>query len=84
MDKLFTLTVALVCLVYYVKSNWPGIKDRPVIMVLLVGGILIFVAGVALSKSTTGPTLRLLGTCIFFTGVAIDAGMARKKNKDKN
>jgi ABC-type uncharacterized transport system permease subunit len=82
LEKLITVSVALICLAYYIKSNWPGIKNRRLILILLFGGILVFLVGVALNRTEAGPTLRLLGTCIFFSGVAIDAGIARKKSKD--
>lgn len=81
LEKLITLGIALLCLAYYVKSNWPAIKDRRMILTLLGCGMLVFLIGVILGHGNFGPTLRLLGTCVFFTGVAIDTTLARKKGK---
>lgn len=80
LEKLITVGIALLCLAFYVKSNWPSIKDRRMILTLLGCGMLIFLIGVIVEYSL-GSTLRLLGTCVFFTGVAIDTTITRKKDK---
>lgn len=82
LTKLITLGIALLCLAYYVRSKWPGIKDRPMILSFLIGGMVIFLVGVLLDCSNLGSTLRLLGTCVFFTGVAIDTAKVNKKDNE--
>jgi hypothetical protein len=81
LEKLITLGIALICMAYYLKSQWPGIKERRGILTLLTGGILIFLAGVISGHGSWGSTLRLLGTCVFFTGVAVDTAQARKRDQ---
>jgi hypothetical protein len=79
--KLITLGLALFALGYYIKSTWPGIKERPLTLTLMAVGMLGFVIGVILGQNNWGSHLRLLSTCVFFAGVAIDVNIRRKKNR---
>lgn len=79
--KLINILVALGCLGYYVKSRWPGIKQYPLILTLLICGDIIFIFGILLGQN--GATLRLLGPCLFLTGLAVDSARNRKDSKEK-
>lgn len=77
-----SVLIPALLLAYYLKKNWPDIKDKPILVSLLVGGILVYYAGILFTW--TNPflesTLKLLGTCLFFSGVAVNTS---KRPKEK-
>ncbi|MEN6460645.1 MAG: hypothetical protein ABFC94_04645 [Syntrophomonas sp.] len=81
--KLLPYLFALVCLAYYVHTDWPGIKNKPVILGLLIAGAIIFITGQAISGISIqfASLLRLFGACLFFTGVAINTSRRQKKDE---
>jgi hypothetical protein len=68
-------------LAYYLKTSGTAIKDNKVLLGLLVGGTLFFYSGLFLEyiNPWLGSTLKLLGTCLFFTAVAINLASSSKE-----
>lgn len=77
MEILYWVAPALL-LAYYLKSSGPDLKHKKVLLGLLIGGTLMFYAGM-LGAAINGSlsTLKLLGTCLFFTAVAVNLGNSR-------
>lgn len=74
MERILSIIVPAMLLAYYLKSSWPAIKNKKVLLGLLLGGTLIYYIGMLLSQINLllGSTLQLLGTCLFFTAVAVN------------
>jgi hypothetical protein len=79
--KLLPYILVLLCLTYYVKSDWPGIKNKPVILGLLVTGALLFIIGLAIISASQqlAQSLKVFGACLFFTAVAINISRINKE-----
>jgi hypothetical protein len=74
MGKILSIIVPAMLLAYYLKSSWPAIKGKKVLLGLLLGGTLIYYIGMLGGQINLllGSTLQLLGTCLFFTAVAVN------------
>lgn len=84
METILNIIVPAVILGYYLRSNWLKLKDRKIILGILIGGTLIFYAGVFIG-SLLGSNLKLLGTCLFFTVVAINVNRhSKERAQNKN
>ncbi len=81
MEKTLTLIVPAMLLAYYLKTSWPDIKDKKVLLVLMIGGTLLFYVGVFFRPINLllGSTLQLVATCLFFTAVAVNMGSHSKE-----
>ena len=74
MEKTLLIIVPAMLLAYYLKTSWLDLKDKKVLLGLLIGGTLIYYVGMFFSPINVllGSTLQLLGTCLFFTAVAVN------------
>ena len=81
MEKILLIIVPAMLLAYYLKTSWPDLKDKKLLLGLLIGGTIIFYVGMLFSLINVllGSTLQLLGTCLFFTAVAINISSHSKE-----
>ena len=82
MEKILMIIVPAMLLAYYLKTSWPDIKDKKVLLGLMIGGTLLFYVGILFRPINLllGSTLQLVATCLFFTAVAVNLS-SRPKEK---
>jgi hypothetical protein len=82
MEILLSIIVPAMLLAYYLKTSWPDLKDKKILLGLLIGGTIVYYTGMLFSfiNELLGSTLKLLGACLFFTAVAINLS-SRPKEK---
>ncbi len=81
--QILVLLLPFLALFYYLKSNWSDIKDNTPIVSLLIGGTILWFAGLFMQQYNfaNGSLLSLVGVCIFFTVIAVHTAKYRKKEK---
>ncbi|PKM76006.1 MAG: hypothetical protein CVU90_14735 [Firmicutes bacterium HGW-Firmicutes-15] len=74
MEKILSIIVPAMLLAYYLKTSWLDIKDKKILLVLMIGGTVLFYVGLLFRpiNQLLGSTLQLVATCLFFTAVAIN------------
>jgi hypothetical protein len=86
-EVLVSVLLPILLLAFYLKSSWSTMKHKPVLVGLLVGGTFLYYVGILLTQINPylESTLKLLGTCLFFTAVAINISNLRQESRhDQN
>jgi len=83
MEILLSILIPILLLAYYLRSDWPNMKNNPMLMGVLIGATLLYYLGLAFSAidPVIESLLKLSGACLFFTGIAFHTV---KRPKEKN
>jgi hypothetical protein len=77
MEQILYAIMPAFILGWYLKNKWDIVRKSKIMLGLLIAGTLIFYAGI-FTNPILGSTLKLLGTCLFFTVVAVNLSRASK------
>lgn len=81
--QILIFLLPFLALFYYLKRNWSEIKNNNLMLSLLIGGALVWFAGLIMQQYNfgNGSLLSLFGVCVFFSGVAFHTIRRPKKEE---